>query len=126
MRYLFQPFDYIMTWIRGGQGKKEARKGEKTPQCNGQNDCGESKRSRQKEKVEVDVGDQKLVAKKSPCGLKVHPLVSAAFAQTTTEGEKTQEGEGRDGKATNRLWWDNRGGTLGGIISRENYRLIHG
>lgn len=51
-------------------------------------------------------------------------LVRPAFAETTTEGEKTHEGEER--KATNRLWWDNRGKTPGRIISGENYRLIHG
>lgn len=26
IRYLFELFDYIMTWIRGGQGKKEGEK----------------------------------------------------------------------------------------------------
>lgn len=66
---------------------------------------------RRKGKVEVDVRDQKLVAKRdklSPCF-----LVSPTFTETMMEGEKTREGESNKqgcGGIT-------RGGTPGSIIS---------
>lgn len=60
---------------------------------------------------------RRLNFRKSPCGLKVCLLVSPAFAETTTEGRKSQEGEGRE--ATNRLWWDNGAGLQGELLAER-------
>ncbi len=47
------------------RGKKEAEQEEKTFFFIKKKDYGESKSLKQKEKTEVDVGDQKLVAEKA-------------------------------------------------------------
>lgn len=87
---------------------------------------------RAKGKAAFYVQHQKLVAKtdklsQSPCGLEVCLLFVQTFTVTMLEREReNKRGRKQSREATNRLWWDNGDGTPGRIISRENYRLIHG
>lgn len=60
--YLFELFDYIMTWIRGVH---EEKKSEKRRKQHSAMDKMIEQKVEAKGKAEVDVRDQKLVARKA-------------------------------------------------------------
>lgn len=67
-----------------------------------------------KGETDICVRSKVGVVKNGPSGL---PSLCGDGGRVTAQGR---------GEKSNRLWQDNRGGTPGRIISRENYRLIHG
>lgn len=92
-----------------------------TPQCNGQNDCGEQR----EQKVEAEgeaaayVRHQKFVSKKDKLhdlhvDLKVCRLVAQTFAEAMSEEEKTSRRESQAGRQQT-----GRGGITGAGLQGE-------